>query len=457
MMNVYAMINLKTSYKKVTEMKETIIQFGEGNFLRGFFDYFLDVMNKNGFYDGKAVVIQPREGGKCALLNTQECRYNLYLRGLENGEVKQEHHYIESISRCIDPYMNYDAYISLADNPDFRFIVSNTTEAGITFDDTCSFNDSPCKGFPAKLTQLLYRRYKNGFDGFIFLPCELIDNNGDELKKCILKYAEYWGLSDGFINWVNKKNTFANTLVDRIVTGYPDDETKDIHPDDKFLDTAEIFHLWVIEGNFEDELPLKETGFNVVWTDDAKPYKKIKVRILNGAHTSLVAGALLSGIETVGEAMNDGVAAAFLNKCMKEEILPTIGANDESISFANSVYDRFRNPFIHHKWRSIALNSVSKFSVRVLPTLLEYKEQNGKNPKGLTLALANLIYFYKNDNPDDAETVIETMKKDSIADILKNESLWQADLSDMTETVTEYYNRIDTIGAKETMKWILSE
>lgn len=438
-------------------MKETVIQFGEGNFLRGFFDCFLDVMNKNGLYDGKAVVIQPREGGKCALLNAQDCNYNLYLRGIENNEIKQEHHFIESVSRGIDPYKNFDEYMALAENPDFRFVVSNTTEAGIAFDESCSFNDTPCKGFPAKLTQLLYRRYKNGLDGFVFLPCELIDNNGDELKKCILKYAKLWNLETEFVNWLNEKNTFANTLVDRIVTGYPNDETKDIHSDDKFLDTAEIFHLWVIEGDFESELPLKKAGFNVIWTDDAKPYKKIKVRILNGAHTSLVAGALLSGIETVGEAMNNEVTYSFLNKAMKEEILPTIGENDESISFANSVFDRFRNPFIQHKWRSIALNSVSKFSVRVLPTLLEYKEKYGAYPKCLTMALSYLLYFYKNDTPEDAAQVIETMKNDGIADILANTELWQADLSEMTETVTEYYNKIDALGAKDAMKWILSE
>ena len=438
-------------------MKETIIQFGEGNFLRGFFDYFLDAMNKNGLYDGKAVVIQPREGGKCALLNEQNCNYNLFLRGIENNEIRQEHHFIESISRGIDPYKNYDEYLSLADNPDFRFVVSNTTEAGIAFDETCNFNDAPCKGFPAKLTQLLYRRYTNGLDGFIFLPCELIDNNGDELKKCVLKYAEYWDLEEDFIGWINRKNTFANTLVDRIVTGYPADETAKLHPDDKFLDTAEIFHLWVIEGDFENELPLRKAGFNVIWTDDAKPYKKIKVRILNGAHTSLVAGALLSGIETVGEAMNNDVTYSFLGRCMKDEILPTIGKNDESISFANSVFDRFRNPFIHHKWRSIALNSVSKFSVRVLPTLLEYKEKYGAYPKCLTMALAYLIYFYKNDTPEDSAQVVATMQNDNITEILANTALWQADLSDMAEIITEYYNRIEELGAKEAMKWILSE
>ena len=438
-------------------MKETVIQFGEGNFLRGFFDYFLDYMNKNGLYDGKAVVIQPRAGGKCALLNAQECKYNLYLRGIENGEVKQAHSLVESISRGVDPYKNFDEYLSLADNEDFRFIVSNTTEAGIAFDEECAFEDKPCKSFPGKLTQLLYRRYKNGRKGFIFLPCELIDNNGDALKECILKYADFWKLENGFAQWIENKNTFANTLVDRIVTGYPSDETAQLHPDDKFLDTAEIFHLWVIEGNFENELPLKKAGFNVVWTDDAKPYKKIKVRILNGAHTSMVTGALLSGVETVGECMTDETVSAYLNKCMTSEILPAIGDNEESRKFMNDVFDRFRNPFIKHKLRSIALNSVSKFSVRVLPTILDYKENFGTFPKCLTMSLAYLIYFYKNDTPDDSEAVVAFMKEKSIAEILANKDFWQTDLSEMTSVIEAYYEKINTDGAKESMKWILSE
>lgn len=438
-------------------MKETIIQFGEGNFLRGFFDYFLDVMNKEKLYDGKAVVIQPRVGGKCGLLNGQNCEYNLYLRGIENGEVKENHHFIQSISRAIDPYRDFDEYLALADNSDFKFIVSNTTEAGIQFDENCSFDDKPCKSFPGKVTQLLYRRYRNNMDGFVFLPCELIDNNGDELKKCILNYADFWKLEDDFISWINEKNTFTNTLVDRIVTGYPTDGTAQKHPEDKFLDTGEIFHLWVIEGNFEDELPLKKAGFNVVWTDDAKPYKKIKVRILNGAHTSLVAGALLSGIETVGQAMDDETAYAFLTKAMNDEILPTIGKSEESISFAESVFDRFKNPFIHHKWSAISLNSVSKFSVRVLPTILEYKEKNGTYPPCLTMALAYLIYFYKNGSPADNEEVLCKMKNNSVADILNDEALWQTSLDDMSDKVKEYYSKIETSDAKEAMKWIISQ
>lgn len=437
-------------------MKETVIQFGEGNFLRGFFDYFLDVMNKKGLYDGKAVVIQPRAGGRCALLNEQSCRYNLYLRGIENGRIRNEHSLIESVSRGIDPYISFEEYLELADNPDFRFVVSNTTEAGIAFDEGCSFSDRPCKSFPGKLTQLLHRRYKNGMKGFVFLPCELIDNNGDALRDCVLKYAAFWQLEDGFSEWVKKENIFANTLVDRIVTGYPSDEAAQKHPDDKFLDAAEVFHLWVIEGDFENELPLKRAGFNVIWTEDAKPYKKIKVRILNGAHTSMVTGAILSGIETVGDCMKDETVSAFLEKCMNEEILQTIGDNEESRSFMENVFDRFRNPFIKHMLRSIALNSVSKFSVRVLPTILEYKEKNGFYPKYLTMSLAYLIYFYKHDTPDDSQEVISFIRGSKIGEILANEELWQSDLSEMTEPVSEYYGKIEALGAKETMKWILS-
>ena len=293
--------------------------------------------------------------------------------------------------------------------------------------------------------------------GFILLPCELIDRNGDELKKCVLKYAELWNLEKEFSEWVEKENVFANTLVDRIVTGFPTDETASLHPEDKYLDTGELFHLWVIEGDFENELPLKKAGYNVVWTNDVTPYKKIKVRILNGAHTSMVTGALLSGIETVGECMEDATVSAFLNKAVNEEILKTIGDNEESRNFAKAVFDRFKNPFIKHQLRSIALNSVSKFSVRVLPTILEYKEKNGIYPKFLSISLAYLIYFYKNDAPNDAEEVLLKMKNNSIAEILGDVSLWGIDISNMLEIVKKSYGKIENLSAKGAMEWILSE
>ncbi|MBO5896281.1 MAG: tagaturonate reductase [Clostridia bacterium] len=438
-------------------MKETVIQFGEGNFLRGFFDWFLDGLNKQGLYDGKAVIVQSRAGGKTAGLVEQDCKYNLYLRGIEMGEVKNEHYIIEAISRCVDPYKDFDAFLSLADNPDFRFVVSNTTEAGIAFDDNCKFDDKPCLSFPGKVTQLLYKRYENGLGGFVLLPCELIDSNGDELKKCVLQYADLWQLPEGFKDWIINENKFVNTLVDRIVTGYPDDDAATLHPDDKYLDAGEVFHLWVIEGDFENELPLKKGGYNVVWTSDVKPYKKIKVRILNGAHTSMVAGALLSGVETVGECMQNDLVSGFLNRAMYKEILPTIGENEESLSFAKAVFDRFSNPYIKHQLRSIALNSVSKFGVRVLPTLLEYKEKFGEYPPCLTMSLAYLIAFYKNDEPKDDESVIGKIKNNSIAEILSDASLWQRDLSGLTVLVEEYYAVIEKSGAKGAMEWILSK
>ena len=438
-------------------MKETIIQFGEGNFLRGFFDYFLHGLHTKGLYEGKAVVVQPIAQGRVEALNAQGGRYHLYLRGIADGEVKCEKTLVESISRGVDPYRDFDAYMSLADNPDFRFVVSNTTEAGIAFDPTCRMDDKPCQSFPGKLAQLLYRRYQNGLGGFVFLACELIDNNADELKRCLLQYAELWGLEKGFVEWLERENVFANTLVDRIVTGYPHGEEELLDPDDALVDTAELFHLWVIEGNFEDELPLQHAGYHVVWTDDAKPYKKTKVRILNGAHTSMVPAAILSGLETVGECMRDETVSAFLRHCVMREILPTIGDNEERLAFAASVFERFSNPFIQHRLRSIALNSVSKFAVRVLPTILEYKEKNGTYPKGLTMSFAYLMYFYKNNTPDDSPEVMALMKELSVAEILARTDFWGADLSDMLKDVTLYYDAIENMGAKDAMVWILSK
>ena len=438
-------------------MRRTVIQFGEGNFLRGFFDAFLDEMNEKGLYDGRAVIVQPRAGGKCALLKAQGCRYNLYLRGVENGEVKELHRLIGAVADALDPYTDFEGYLALADEPDLGFIVSNTTEAGIAFDEGCRFTDRPALSFPGKLTQLLFRRYQNGLPGFILLPCELIERNGDALKSCVLAYARLWNLGDGFLRWVETQNVFANTLVDRIVTGFPDDGTEKRHPGDRFLDTAELFHLWVIEGDFENELPLRKAGLNVVWTTDVSPYKKIKVRVLNGAHTALFAAALLGGLETVGEAMADPVASAFLRKCVYEEILPTIGETPESLAFASHVFDRFRNPFLRHRWRAIALNAVSKFAVRDLPTLLEYREKTGAFPPCLSASLAFLLYFYKNDAPEDDAGTVKKLREGSLKEILADVSLWGTDLTALEEKIACLLEKIENNGAKETLGWILSE
>lgn len=441
--------------------KERVIQFGEGGFLRGFVDYFLYKLNEKEVWDGKVVIVQPIEKGMCEMLSAQNCEYNLYLRGIENGEIINEKTHIDVISRCVNPYTQFDDYLSLAENPDFRFIISNTTEAGIEYLGTERIDDRPAKSYPAKLTQLLYKRFTLGLKGFILLPCELIDNNADNLKECIIKYAKLWELGDDFINWINEENHFCNTLVDRIVTGFPKDEAenlwKEIGYQDNLLDTAEIFHLWVIEGHYEDELPFNKAGYNIVWTDDVKPYKKRKVRILNGGHTSMVLGAHLYGLTTVGECLNDETVHAFLDKCIFDEIIPTLGNTETDVNFGKAVIERFKNPFIKHQLLSIALNSVSKFAVRVLPTIIEYKEKFAAYPPALTFSMAALIAFYRTDKSNDNEEIMAFMKDAKVEDIMKRSDYWGQDLSDMAPLVSEYYDLINEKGMAEAYKVVLAK
>ena len=436
------------------------MQFGEGGFLRGFVDYFFHKLREQGLYDGKIVVVQPIEKGMCQMLEDQNCEYNLFLRGIDHGQVVNEHTHITSISRALNPYTQYEEYMKLAENPDLRVIVSNTTEAGIEYLGTEKLSDTPAKSYPAKLTQFLYKRFQSGLKGFILLPCELIDNNGDNLKKCVLQYADLWELGADFKNWLETENDFCNTLVDRIVTGYPRDEveelTKQIGYTDNLIDTAEIFHLWVIEGHHEDELPFNKAGYNIVWTDDAKPYKKRKVRILNGGHTSMVLGARLYGLETVGECMKDETVSAFLKKCIFDEIVPTLGNTETDVKFGEAVLERFSNPFIKHQLLSIALNSVSKFQVRVLPTILEYKEKFGSYPKALTFSMAALIAFYKTDESNDGAEIMEYMKTASVEEIMKREDYWHNDLTEMIPLVKEYYDLIQEKGMAEAYKAVLA-
>lgn len=421
-------------------MKEKIIQFGEGGFLRSFADMFVHIMNEKGVFDGKVVVVQPIEKGLVDVLNAQNGVYHQYLRGIENGEVINSVTEVRSVSRGINPYTDYQEYLSLARNPDMRFIISNTTEAGIEYLGTESLNDAPPKSFPAKLTALLYERYNCGLPGFILFCCELIDHNADLLKEYVMKYAALWELPKEFTAWLEKENRFCNTLVDRICTGYPKDEAEQLCRvlgcEDRLLNTAEVFHLWVIEGNFENEFPLKSAGINVIWTDDVTPYKKRKVRILNGAHTSMVLAARLYGLSTVKECLDEPNVSAFLKKALFEEIIPTLGGSDEDISFGNAVLERFANPFVKHQLLSIALNSVSKFRARVLPTILEYREKYGRLPKCLTMSLWALIAFYRTDEANDNEEIVRFMKTASVSEILEREDYWGTNLSFMLPDIS---------------------
>lgn len=383
-----------------------VLQFGEGNFLRGFVDWMINRMNSNDIFNGNVVVVQPIETGMVDMLNEQDGLYTLLLRGIQNGETIEHKELITSVKKGINPYRDFSEYIKCAVNPELRVVVSNTTEAGITYSPDDRYNDEPPATYPGKLALLLHKRFQafagDPDKGLIIIPCELIDRNGDKLKSIVLRLAKEWDLGNDFLYWLENANHFLNTLVDRIVTGYPRDEinsiTENLGYKDNLLDTAEIFHLWVIEGDkkLSNELPFTKVGSNVIWTDDMTPYRTRKVRILNGAHTMTVLGAYLYGMDTVGECIEDDILNTYMKKGIFEEIIPTLDLpKDELESFANAVFERFANPFIKHYLLSITLNSVSKFETRVLPSILEYKNRKGSIPEILSFSFASLIAFYR--------------------------------------------------------------
>ncbi|MCR5789503.1 MAG: tagaturonate reductase [Lachnospiraceae bacterium] len=383
---------------------EKVLQFGEGNFLRAFVDYFFDLMNEKGGFNGKVVVTQPIAQGLAPMINEQEGLYTLFLRGSENGEKVNRKRVISAISRCLNPYEDYDALMACAENRDLRFIVSNTTEAGIAFDPACKLEDTPPASFPGKLTAFLYKRFQNRLPGFIILSCELIDHNGDELKKCVHQYIDLWGLPSEFAAFVDQENIFCSTLVDRIVPGYPRGEAEAICEElgyqDNLIDTGEVFGFWVIEGpqSIKDELPIDAAGLPVIVVDDVTPYKQRKVRILNGAHTSFIMAAYLAGQDIVRDCMKDEVIHGFMNRTIYDEVIPTLDLPQDNLKqFAADVTERFSNPYVDHQLLSISLNSASKWKARCMPSLLAYAERNnGKLPPCLTFSFAAFIAFYHN-------------------------------------------------------------
>lgn len=383
------------------EAPEKVLQFGEGNFLRAFVDYFIDVMNEKAGFQGKVVLAQPIAPGLAGPINAQEGLYTLLLRGREEGRQVCRKRVISSVSRCLNPYEDYPALLDCAKNPHLRFLVSNTTEAGIVFDPACGFDDAPPASFPAKLTRFLYERYTLGGTGFIILSCELIDHNGEELKKCVGQYIDLWKLPTDFRAWVEGENLFCSTLVDRIVTGYPRGEAEELWREfgyeDNLIDTGEVFGFWVIEGpqSIAGEFPAAQAGLPVLITDDHTPYKQRKVRILNGAHTSMVLGAYLAGQDIVRSCMEDEVIRGFMNKAIQTEIIPTLTLPKQELEeFAAAVTQRFNNPYIDHALLSISLNSTAKWKARVMPTLLDYTAQTGTLPPCLTFSFAAYLAFY---------------------------------------------------------------
>lgn len=391
-------------------LKEKVIQFGEGNFLRAFVDYMFDEINAQGLFEGGITLIQPIPGGDFLrnVLNEQEGLYTLIARGREDGEKVAAKRLITCVNRCINPYVDLDTYNACAKNPELRFVVSNTTEAGISWKEEPKIDNEPQDSFPAKVANFLYVRYTefkgDKSKGLVFIPCELIDDNGKTLKKYVLKHAENWGLGADFIDWIETACVFTSTLVDRIVTGYPRNEAKELCEEfgyeDNAIDTSEIFHTWVIEGpaELEKELPFPKAGLKVIFTPDVKPYKKRKVRILNGAHTCSVLGAYLAGYDIVRDVMNDELFYKYLEDALNNEIIPAITSEELTLEdlkgFADAVFDRFKNPFIDHKLLDISLNSTSKFEARVLHTIQEYYAQKNELPKILTYSFAAYLAFY---------------------------------------------------------------
>ncbi len=383
-----------------------VIQFGEGNFLRAFVDYGFQKLNKECDFNAGVAVVQPIDRGLVKMLNEQDGLFTLFMKGVKKGKEIQETELISNIVKGVDPYSDFDEYLNLAKEEELAFIISNTTEAGIAYVDSDSPEMQPPSSFPAKLTLLLYKRYQhfngNPNKGLTIIPCELINYNSDTLKEIILKYIELWKLDKGFKSWILDHNSFHNTLVDRIVPGYPKDQieeyNKQLDYHDDLIVSAETFFLWVIEGDEElkKKLPFHKTDLNVQIVDDMQPFRTRKVRILNGAHTAMVPFSILYGNTTVKETIDNEFTGDFIHQTVFEEIADTLKMDrEELINFGEEVFDRFRNPFIKHLLSSIALNSISKFKVRVLPSLLEYIEIHNAIPTHLSFAFACLIRFYK--------------------------------------------------------------
>ena len=389
---------------------EKVLQFGEGNFLRAFVDYWFDLANEKAGWNGKCVLVQPIAPGLAKMINAQDGLYTLYLRGSENGRKVDDKRVISSVSRCLNPYEkeDYEAMMEVAASDELEIIVSNTTEAGIVYDPACQQDDCPPSSFPAKLTQVLYHRYQAGKPGILMLACELIDDNGKQLLKCVNQYIDQWGLEDGFKKYVNEDCTFCGSLVDRIVPGRIRDPKEVAELEEKngyadpLTDVGEVFGVWVIEGDpkLNDVLPFRKAGLedHVFVTPDMSPYKKRKVRILNGAHTGFVLGAYLAGFDIVRDCMHDDTILKYMNKMLLDEVVPILPLDKEDCKkFAAAVQDRFNNPFVNHELMSISLNSTSKWRARNMPSFLEYIEQNGTLPACLTMSFAAYIAFYSND------------------------------------------------------------
>lgn len=484
-------------YERKSERPIKVVQFGEGNFLRAFVDYAIDMANEAGKFGGDIAIVKPIEYGNLDRFKAQDNLYTVNLRGKESGEVINSKRVVTSVQKAVDPFLDYEGYMALAELDSLEFVVSNTTEAGIVFDPTDTFdgtNGLP-KTYPGKLTKFLFARY-NKFSGahdkgLIMLPVELIENNGGKLKEAVLSLIDLWKLPEGFKKWVTDDCVFTATLVDRIVTGWPREEAPAIMEElgyqDILLDVGEPFALWVIESDkdISARLPIANDKFKVVFTDNQKPYRERKVRVLNGAHTSTVLFSYLAGLDIVRECMEDADVRPFMEKLLYDEIVPQVKLpRDDVMAFAAAVFERFENPFIRHALLSISLNSVSKWKARVLPSFIDCVNNNGKLPKCITFSFAGLLAFYtaseKGDsclishrpNGDEYHIMDDAAVLDFFAEnsskptaeyvrlAASNEKFWGTDLTKydgFVETVSRELDDIRKNGAREALRHMMAE
>lgn len=473
-------------YKREKNLPVKVLQFGEGNFLRAFVDYLIDILNEKELFNGAVTLCQPIAQGLADKINEQDGLYTVLLRGIEDGKPVQKRRIVKSVYNCINPYEDFEQLLSIARSESLKVIVSNTTEAGIAFNSSDKFEDAPPSSYPAKLTRFLYERF-DFFGGdpekkLLLTPVELIENNGDNLKKCVNQYIDLWNLGENFKKWVDMC-CFANTLVDRIVTGFPrndfDKLCEEFGYTDNMLVTAEPFFFWALEipENFRDVFPVDKAGLNVVLADDISAYKMRKVRILNGAHTASVLGAYLAGYDIVRDMMHDEYFDNFLKVTLKEEIIPFIPLPESELTeFADSVFERFNNPFIDHKLLDISLNSVSKYTARCLPSVLSCIN-GGVFPKHLLFSLACLIEFYNGSFKDgvftgnrgnndykisDSADVLAKFESalnndNSTETLLSDSELWGCDLTEydgVSEYVKSCRENIKENGVKKAMELI---
>lgn len=470
---------------KRSERSIKVLQFGEGNFLRGFVDYGIDVANEQGKFNGDVAIVKPRQGD-VSKFKAQDNVYTVILRGIKNGEIYEGERVVTCVQKVLGAYEDYDAFMGLAKLDSLEFVVSNTTEAGIVFDAGDKLADCPAKTYPAKLTKFLYERFSfykgDANKGLIMLPVELIEDNGEVLRETVFKYADLWQLGDSFKNWLETANVFAGTLVDRIITGYPADKIEELSAkwgyEDPLAVMGEPFGLWVIEADASvaKKFDISTDGLSVDFTDKLKFYKERKVRILNGAHTSSVLGGYLSGLNYVQECMEDSVIRKEIEKIVMEEVVPTVHLpREKAAEFARFVFERFENPFVKHALLSISLNSVSKWRARVLPTIKDIFARDGKLPTLLTFSFAALVAFYRttemkngcligkrgldtyeiSDDPEVLAFFQQNAGKDTadlVALLAAKKEFWGEDLGalgDFVSKVTEDLKLVEEKGMKE--------